>query len=96
MFSASQSVWRQHIGEPHETPIKGVKSVKAPILLMYGADPVVPPAQALAMADALRAVGKSVTLVQLPSDAEWWMRVASRVQVLQELEKFLGEHLRPN
>jgi dipeptidyl aminopeptidase/acylaminoacyl peptidase len=85
-FSASQSVWKKRIGEPHGTPIKGVRSVKAPILIMYGANRDVPPAQALAMADALRSAGKSVTVVQLPSDAEWWMRVASRVQVLLELE----------
>jgi dipeptidyl aminopeptidase/acylaminoacyl peptidase len=95
-FSASQSAWKQRIGEPHGTPIKGVKSVKAPILIMYGPDPGVPPAQALAMADALRGAGKSVTVVQLPSDAEWWMRGASRVRVLQELERFLAEHLREN
>jgi hypothetical protein len=34
--------------------------------------------------------------VTLPQDREWRARTAARVQVLQELEKFLGQHLPRN
>ena len=38
--------------------------------------------------------GKSVTVTALLGDVGWWVHTSSRVQVLQELDRFLGEHLR--
>ena len=48
------------------------------------------------MARALRSAGKSVKLVELPTDAGWWVTSHSRVQVLQEIEGFLARSLQPN
>jgi dipeptidyl aminopeptidase/acylaminoacyl peptidase len=63
---------------------------------MYGADPYVSAQQSQSMARALSGAGKDVTGVTLPQDREWRARTASRVQVMQELEKFLGQHLQRN
>jgi len=32
--------------------------------------------------------------VTLPSDTEWWVRSSSRVQLSEELDKFLAANLR--
>jgi hypothetical protein len=40
------------------------------------------------MARALQSAGKSVKLVELPTDADWWVTTRSRVQVLQEMDSF--------
>jgi dipeptidyl aminopeptidase/acylaminoacyl peptidase len=45
------------------------------------------------MERALRKYDKPVNLVQLPGEDHWLSRSQTRVRVLQELEKFLAEHL---
>jgi dipeptidyl aminopeptidase/acylaminoacyl peptidase len=100
VVSTSQSVWKKLIGgygdAKRASPINAVSSIKTPILLMYGGDPYVPADQSQSMARALSGAGKDVTVVTLPQDREWRARTATRVQVLQELEKFLGQHLPRN
>jgi dipeptidyl aminopeptidase/acylaminoacyl peptidase len=101
-ISTSQAVWKKRIGGFHDpdlaarSPINAVKSIRAPILILYGGDVGVPVDQSQSMARALTAAEKSVTVTTLPGDAEWWVRTSTRVHVLQELEKFLGEHLQRN
>ncbi len=100
-ISTSQSVWKERIGGANDpnlgakSPINAVKSIRAPVLIMYGAGGV-PVNQSQSMARALTAAGKSVRVTELPNDGEWWVRTSTRVQVLQELEKFLGQNLRPD
>jgi dipeptidyl aminopeptidase/acylaminoacyl peptidase len=99
-ISASMSVWKTRIGAPNDpnlsakSPINAVKAIKAPILIIYGTgDGVVPTAQSQQMARALKAAGKSVTVAVLPGEDHWLSLTGTRVQVLKELDTFLGEHL---
>jgi dipeptidyl aminopeptidase/acylaminoacyl peptidase len=64
--------------------------------MLYGAQPHVPIEQTPKMAAALRAAGKNLTVVALPTDAEWWVRTSSRVQVAQQIDQFLADNLRPD
>lgn len=99
--SASQSVWKERIGGPNDSslhtksPINAVSSIRAPVMIMYGVS-VIPKDQSLSMARALNRAGKSVKVVELPTDTKWWVRTSSRVQVLQETESFLARSLQLN
>jgi dipeptidyl aminopeptidase/acylaminoacyl peptidase len=71
-----------------------VKSIKIPILIVYGTgDGVVPNEQSERMARALKAAGKSVDVAILRGEDHWLSRTETRVQVLKELDAFLGKHL---
>ncbi|HYL72010.1 MAG TPA: prolyl oligopeptidase family serine peptidase, partial [Candidatus Dormibacteraeota bacterium] len=100
-YSVAQSQWEQRVGKTHDpllaakSPVNAVSSIRIPILLLYGVHTGVPMEQTQAMARALTAAGKNVSVVTLPSDTEWWVRSSSRVQLAQELDKFLAAHLRP-
>ena len=100
VISTSLSAWKARIGAPNDqnlaakSPINAVKSIKAPILIIYGTgDGVVPNAQSEQMARALKTAGKSVTVAVLPGEDHWLSLTGTRVQVLKELDAFLGEHL---
>jgi dipeptidyl aminopeptidase/acylaminoacyl peptidase len=45
------------------------------------------------MARALKSAGKSVSVAILQGEDHWLSRTETRVQVLKELDAFLGEHL---
>jgi dipeptidyl aminopeptidase/acylaminoacyl peptidase len=99
-ISASMSDWKAHIGGPNDSnlaaksPINSVKAIKIPILIVYGTgDSVVPNAQSEKMARALKSAGKSVSVAILQGEDHWLSRTETRVQVLKELDAFLGEHL---
>jgi dipeptidyl aminopeptidase/acylaminoacyl peptidase len=77
------------------SPVNAASSVTAPVLLISGGNPNVSPEQARSMASALQKAGKSVTVVDLGQQGLWWQQAPARVKVLQELEKFLAEHLSP-
>jgi dipeptidyl aminopeptidase/acylaminoacyl peptidase len=100
VITTDTSSLREHIGSPHDpnlaskSPINAVKAVKAPILIMYGSgDTSVPVDQSIKMASALQGAGKSVKMVVLPGEGYWTSLAQTRIQVLKELEGFLGEHL---
>jgi dipeptidyl aminopeptidase/acylaminoacyl peptidase len=91
---------KERIGAPNDpklaarSPINSVKTIRAPILLMYGTgDGVVPTAQSQKMASALSTAGKSVRVVTLQGEDHWLSRTETRTQVLRELDTFLGEHI---
>jgi dipeptidyl aminopeptidase/acylaminoacyl peptidase len=64
------------------------------VLLLHGADDtVVPIQQSRTMERALKEAGKPVTFVTLTGEDHWLSRSATRTRVLQELEKFLAQHL---
>lgn len=99
--SDSLSYWREHIGSAHDpklvqrSPARLATNVRAPILLVHGEDDtVVPISQSRAMAKALEAAGKPHTLVTLPGEDHWLSRSATRIRVLEEMERFLAKYLR--
>ncbi len=99
-ISVSLSEWKMRIGAPNDpnlaakSPINAVKSIKAPVLIIYGTgDGVVPNAQSDQMARALKAAGKSVAVTTLPGEDHWLSLTGTRVHVLKDLDAFLGEHL---
>ena len=99
-ISNSMSDWKAHIGGPHDanlaakSPINSVKAIKIPILIVYGTgDSVVPNAQSQNMALALKSAGKNVSVAILAGEDHWLSQTETRVQVLKELETFLGQHL---
>jgi dipeptidyl aminopeptidase/acylaminoacyl peptidase len=101
-FSDSFSLLQDQIGPAYESdvvarsPARAADSVRAPILLLHGADDtVVPISQAEAMDRALNEAGKTHTLVRLPGEDHWLSRSATRTQVLEEMERFLARYLGP-
>ena len=77
------------------SPARSAAKVRAPVLLLHGIDDsVVPIAQSERMSRALRKAGKPVTFVKLAGEDHWLSRTDTRLQVLVELEKFLGQYLR--
>ena len=98
--SDSVAYWIDHIGpatDPNtiaKSPARSASTVRAPVLLLHGADDsVVPIQQSKAMQRALLEAGKPVTFVTLTGEDHWLSRSATRTRVLQELETFLAEHL---
>jgi dipeptidyl aminopeptidase/acylaminoacyl peptidase len=92
--------WRQHIGDPGSaavsavSPARHIEPVRAAVMLMHGKDDtVVPFEQSEIMAKALQKQGKAYELVRLDGEDHWLSRSDTRTRMLQELERFLGEHL---
>ncbi|HUQ12090.1 MAG TPA: alpha/beta fold hydrolase [Steroidobacteraceae bacterium] len=92
---------RRQIGEPTDaaviakSPARAAASVRAPILLIHGADDtVVPIIQSQRMARALAAAGKPFELIELKNEDHWmWTKSSSRIRTLTELDRFLGKHI---
>jgi len=100
--SDSLAYWHESIGQHsnpkivQNSPVHAADRVIGPVLIMYSADDtVVAPSQSENMARALKEAGKDVTLVKLDGDDHWLSHGATRVQMLQQLEKFLGAQLHP-
>jgi dipeptidyl aminopeptidase/acylaminoacyl peptidase len=99
--SDSLAYWIDHIGPPTDpntiakSPSRSAATVRAPVLLMHGAeDTVVPIQQSKTMERALKEAGKEVTMVTLPGEDHWLSRSATRTRVLQELDTFLAKYLK--
>jgi dipeptidyl aminopeptidase/acylaminoacyl peptidase len=99
-LSTTLSIWKARIGAPNDSnlsaksPINAVNSIKIPVLIVYGTgDGVVPNEQSERMARALKAAGKDVTVAVLTGEDHWLSRTETRVQVLKELDAFLGKSL---
>ena len=68
----------------------------AHVLLIHAMDDtVVPPEQSDLMAKALRAGGKSITLLKIPGDDHWLSGAETRIQALKAIDTFLQANL-PN
>ncbi len=94
--------WREHIGSPLDpkvvaaSPNRYPLHVTAHVLLIHAMDDtVVPPEQSELMANALRAGGKSITLLKIPGDDHWLSGAETRVQALKAIDTFLQANL-PN
>jgi dipeptidyl aminopeptidase/acylaminoacyl peptidase len=57
-------------------------------------DTVVPASQSTAMAIALGEAGQNARFIKLAGEDHWLSKSATRVQVLKEIEQFLGTNLR--
>jgi dipeptidyl aminopeptidase/acylaminoacyl peptidase len=95
--------WREWIGDPTRdrdrliatSPAKHVDRIKAPLLLIHGADDIVVPLrQSTVMADAMKEAGKPVELIVIQGDDHWLSRASTNKRVLQEVQRFLGQHLK--
>jgi dipeptidyl aminopeptidase/acylaminoacyl peptidase len=92
-FSTVQDSLEERVGSP-KSPINETAAMNIPVLLIYGADGPIMDAQSERMGQALKSVGKPVTLVRLSAADHWQWYTESRVQVLTSFESFLGEHLK--
>ncbi|MGH8223986.1 MAG: alpha/beta hydrolase family protein, partial [Woeseiaceae bacterium] len=94
------SSWRDRIGDPSDkdviafSPSRSIDTIKAPILLVHGAnDTVVPVSQSENFARLLEQKGKHHTYVVLPGEDHWLSSSDSRLKLLEALDAFLATHL---
>jgi dipeptidyl aminopeptidase/acylaminoacyl peptidase len=79
------------------SPAKLVDKVTVPIQLIHGKDDtVVRYDQSTTMEKALRAAGKPVELVTLPSEDHWLSRAPTRIAMLNAMVGFLEKHNPPD
>lgn len=78
------------------SPIAHVDKVDVPMLLVHGKDDtVVPISQSEDMVRALKAAGKPVEFVVMPSEDHWLSRGATRLLMLKTVVAFLEAHNPP-
>lgn len=99
--SATHAYWRSHTGAPsvakvvEKSPARAARNVRAPILLLHGADDTfVPVTQSETMVKALGQLQKPHAFVELPDEDHWLSRSATRIRVLKEIDTFLAANLR--
>ena len=77
------------------SPFRHAGKAQAPVMLVHAEkDATVPIAFARKMADALAKAGKPVELMVLPDEGHGLAKSASRVQMLDALDRFLAKHLK--
>ncbi len=100
--SASVKFWREHIGKPSDldviafSPSNGASKISASVLLIHGVDDtVVPFRQSEFMANALKSSNKPFELYKLKAEDHWLSRSPSRIEMLEQVERFLKEKIGP-
>ncbi|HZF16810.1 MAG TPA: alpha/beta fold hydrolase [Steroidobacteraceae bacterium] len=90
----------KRIGSPldpvlaQRSPVHAAEKIRIPILLIHGQDDtVVPIAQSQAMAHALEQAHKQCTFVKLSGEDHWMSGAKTRLEIMQEIEKFLAANL---
>jgi len=88
---------RESLGNPKGfdavSPRRFANKADAPILLIHGReDTVVPYRQSQVMADALRASGKPVEMVEFKEEDHWLSRSVTRKQMLEASMRFVQQH----
>lgn len=98
--SDSLEEWKRIVGRLHaddlsgRSPARSVAAIRIPILLMHGTnDIVVPISQSENFARALEQARKPHQFIRLEGEDHWLSSATSRLRMLQEIERFLGEHL---
>ncbi len=90
--------WKTVIGDPKSerekleaiSPADHADAFTAPVLLLHGDDDtVVPFRQSTIMEGALKKAGKEVTLIKLEGEDHWLSTGETRLQTLQELDRFV-------
>jgi dipeptidyl aminopeptidase/acylaminoacyl peptidase len=87
--------WRSFVGPNADqvSPIRFASRADAPILLIHGKDDtVVPIDQSQRMEAALKAAGKRVELVVMPSEDHWLSREATRELMLKSAVTFVEKY----
>lgn len=75
-------------------PVNRAGTITAPLLILQGSDdPVVPPAQSQAIADRLRALGRTVELHLYDGEGHGWGRPATVIDELERTSSFLRRHV---
>jgi len=76
------------------SPVNLADRIEAPLLILQGrADKVVPPAQSQAIADRLRALGRTVELQLYDDEGHGWLRPETVEDELTRTEAFLRRHV---
>ncbi|MDE2183656.1 MAG: S9 family peptidase [Alphaproteobacteria bacterium] len=76
------------------SPSRNAAAVKCPVLLMHGeGDTTVKIEQSEIMDEALRKAGKKVTFIRFDGEDHYMETSATRIRMLNELEKFLKENI---
>lgn len=98
--SPTNNYWHRRIGERGDpnvigrSPARAIDRFKAPVLLIYSAhDSVVPTDQSTRFAEAMRNGARRVKLVELPDEDHGLSHTPTRIMALQEMTKFLYDHL---
>ncbi len=79
------------------SPASAADRIKAPVLLIHGADDtVVPIGQSERMERALKRANKPVEFVTLKGEDHWLSGAETRLQLLKEIDRFLTTHLPVN
>ena len=98
--STQLNYWRENLGERTDpaliarSPDRVPERITSPVLLLYSSDDtVVTPNQSQLMAEGLQKAGKNVRLIEIPSADHILSHTAARLQSLQEIDKFLHDHL---
>lgn len=81
----------RHSGRYHErSPVTHAAAISVPVLVLQGgADKVVPPAQARAMVDAMRAGGARVDYLEYEGEGHGWSRADTIADALERTDAFL-------
>lgn len=100
--SDTYEYWLESIGDPGAnrdrleaaSPIRHVADWQPPTLIIHGdRDRVVPIEQSERMERALRGAGKTVRYIELENQGHSSWMSATEIRVMDEMERFLGEHL---
>jgi dipeptidyl aminopeptidase/acylaminoacyl peptidase len=76
------------------SPIRHVKNVKSPVLIMHGAiDARVPPEQSVEFYQALRDLGKDVTFVRFPRERHGIREPRHQIDRLRRYLFFFADHV---
>lgn len=94
--------WRKHIGKTGDpdvaqfSPARAADKIKGNVMLMHGVDDtVVPYVQSEFMETAMKRANARHEVVKLKSEDHWLSRSKSRIEMLQQLDRFLAEHIGP-
>ena len=76
------------------SPVTRAGEIRVPTLVLQGAaDKVVPPGQALALAEAIRASGGIVEYQSYPGEGHGWAAEATLLDTYERTERFLARHV---
>jgi dipeptidyl aminopeptidase/acylaminoacyl peptidase len=76
------------------SPIRHVKNVKSPVLILHGANDVrVPPSQAVEFYTALKDLGKDVTFVRYPREGHGLREPLHQIDRLRRYLFFFAKHV---
>jgi dipeptidyl aminopeptidase/acylaminoacyl peptidase len=104
--SLGYAYWVEVTGDPNAdrdalaavSPARHAANFSAPVLLIHGrVDSIVRVEQSETMRDALRRAGKPVEYIDFADEGHYWAywEPANRQRLLEEIERFLGQHIGP-